>query len=68
MVKGIEKTLVRPRVVGRMESFVARVTGVHLGEERERAVEMGIPSYRTSSEECYRREGDAGVQERLHGG
>jgi hypothetical protein len=51
MVKAVEKALVRPRVGGRMEPLIAREAGVYLREEWEGAVEMGVPGYRTSSEE-----------------
>jgi hypothetical protein len=51
MVKGVEKALVRPRIVRRVEALFAHVAGVHFREEREGAVEMGVPGNRTSREE-----------------
>jgi hypothetical protein len=45
MVERIKWALVRPWISSRMKTFVTEVASVHLANEREGAVEMGIPGY-----------------------
>lgn len=50
MVKGLERSVVSPRVARRMESMVASALGLGLREERV-AVEVGVPRESSSRDE-----------------
>ena len=65
MVEGVKQTLVRPRVGGRVKAVLGGRRSVHFTNEGNAAVEMSVPGYRASGEQCRRGEGCTGVDEGL---
>lgn len=67
VVKRVEPALVWPWVLGWVEALFSGGVGVHLREEGQGAVELGVPGDRADGRERRRGQCCTRVQERLAG-
>ena len=65
MIERVEDALVRPWVRLRVETLVAEMTGMGFAEEREVAVEVGVPGNGTNGQGGCGRKGCARVHDGL---